>query len=194
MRIKLFIIIGLVLAVLTAATAGTLSSYTAAFEGDIGIVPDTDKIISMYYDNLNPADYLKPNYALLPQGVDVIGSLIISNSSLTITNNYGFVAFTGSITKTKPNPKLQIGRNNDAFRTYLLFFESGTEIFFSDGTVAVFGGFYTVSAGLDILNDDLYTISGNKRTLKSNNNFKLCTEIADTAAAHGIPLIIRQLK
>ncbi|PKM63054.1 MAG: hypothetical protein CVU97_02160 [Firmicutes bacterium HGW-Firmicutes-21] len=187
MRIKIFVIITLILAILTAATSGTLSHYTASMNGAIGMVPDKEKIESMYYTN--PSDILRPDYSSLPNGVDVFGTLIISNSSITITNIYGFVAFTGNITRTKPNPKLIIGKSNDNYNTYLVYFEQGTKIYFDDGSHASFGGFYLVDTGLNILDDSLYTKQGTVRTLKSLSSLRICTEIAEIALAYGIPLM-----
>ena len=188
MRIKLIIILFLLLAIFTAATAGTLSNYTLSLEGTTGFVPDIDKIESMYGSNPNPSDILIPDYSSLPAGVDIVGGLIISNSRYTFYNDYGFVAFTGDIIRTKPNPKLTIGRNNDQFITYLVFFEHGTVVAFQDNTQALFGGFYLVTRNTDILDDELYEINGSERTLKDNEHFKMCTDVAQAASDYGIPL------
>ncbi len=181
MKFKLLIILFLICAIITTASAGTLSSYTINSTHLVQISPDIEKI----------SNRLTPNYSALPKDVNILQEMDIRYHKW-IRNDYYFIAFCGNIRQDRKNAAFEIGKiNKDDIDYYIIFFEPGTKIFFYDGTEIQMSGFYKIKTAQDLFDDSLYVIETRERSLANDVRLQVCTNPAEECAKLNIPLTLR---
>jgi hypothetical protein len=184
MRLKLFIILLLLFAIFTSAAVGTLSNYTISIKTISSGELTAEVIIT--------ESMLMPDYSQLPSGVDYLQGII--HNTTHVRNTHGFVAVTGNLTQDGKNSAAIIGhKNNDAHPVYLIYFEPGTSLYLDNGKTAYLSGFYKISAGQDLFDENLYIQNGSGFTLNPEaTQMTVCNNVSETCSLYNIPLTLRK--
>lgn len=187
MRYKILAIIFLLLAIAWSAQFGTFSSFTVSSSFGATADADSEKLDERF---LKP-DPAQPDLENLPSAASVFGQWIVVKKE-NISNSALFIAFTGNIIQENDKASLSI-TGGGVYGFYLVYFNPGTQILFSDGTSIELGGFYTITSAngrINIFDASYYTINGSTRVLKDGNgSFEVCVNFVETAQMLGIPLI-----
>jgi hypothetical protein len=107
----------------------------------------------------------------------------------TVTNTKGFLAILGNLKMQNSSAYLRFGTN---YTTYLLYFNPGTRVTFTDNKYAVLSGFYTMKTGTSSLFDlSIYELVNGTYRVKSGNGKLTALTNAEAIALceqRGVPL------
>jgi len=216
-KLKLFTILLLIVAIAVASLFGTLSSYTVSSQYEIGIVPNMQRTPTPVEPSVTPSPTPSgpiitpsptpaitatpsPTPAASPvpdlnklSGEYILQGMIVNKQ--TVVNDKGFVMITGNLKEKNQAATLYFGNSDNSMTPYLLYFSKNTKIQFTDGSYAVLTGFYTIAAGhnrVNLFSPELYNWEGGMYTVKPNNGGRLiaCSDAQAIAlcAQRGIPL------
>jgi hypothetical protein len=159
--IKTITILLLLCAIFVSCLSTTFSGYTTASSNNVGIVPDSEKILV----------HLVPDTASI-NGECIVNSITVKKNT-NISNNNAFVLFSGNIIQN--NWKISLTFGTASQDIYLLYFEPGTSIQLSSGKSISMSGFYTIR-------------SGNSATNLFDMDIQACSDVITTCKQFGIPL------